>query len=66
MGGERLVVSVHSTEYEVTTLHLSVLYNCIVLPYTAVYSGTRNGGYTQPSNPLPSPPIPLPPEHMYM
>ena len=55
MRGERLVVSKHSTEYEVTTLHLSVFYNCIALPYTADYSGTRKGGYTQSSNTLPSP-----------
>ena len=55
MRGERLVVSVHSREYEVRRLHLSVLHNWIVMPCTAIYSGTRNGGYSQSSNTLPSP-----------
>ena len=52
MGGERLVVSVHSREYEVTTLHLIVLYNCIVLQYTVAQEMVGTHSHLTP---LPSP-----------
>ena len=54
MRGERLVVSLHSREYEVTTLQFIVLYNCILLHITLAQEMVSTHRHLNPFPPLPS------------